>query len=62
MVDKHKTRKNQQKFYKCNIFNNTIKHILSCITTKKAPKGIANIINAVDGQELANNYDRHFIL
>ena len=25
MVEKHKTRKNQQTFYKCNMSNNTIK-------------------------------------
>ena len=58
MVEKHKTRKNQQTFYKCNMCNNTIKITLYCITTRKAAKGIKNIINAVDGQGLANNYDR----
>ena len=56
--EKHKTRKNQQTFYKCNMCNNTIKITLYCITTIKAAKGIKNIINAVDGQGLANNYER----
>ena len=56
MVEKHKTRKNQQTFYKCNMCNNTIKITLYCITTRKAAKVIKNIINAVDG--LANSYDR----
>ena len=51
------TRKNQQTFYKCNMCNNTIKITLYCITTRNAAKGIKNIINAVDGQGLANNYD-----
>ena len=58
MVEKHKTRKNQQIFYKCSMCNNTIKITLYCITTRKAAKRIKNIINAVDGQGLANNYDR----
>ena len=58
MVEKHKTRKNQQTFYKCNISNNTVKTTLYCITTIKAKKGIKNINNANDGQGLANNYDR----
>ena len=53
MVEKHKTRKNQQIFYKCKMCNNTIK-----ITTRKAAKGIKNMINAVDVQGVANNYDR----
>ena len=50
MVEKHKTKKNQQTFYKCNMCNNTIKITLYCIPTRKATKGIKNIINAVDGQ------------
>ena len=58
MVEKHKTRKNQQAFYECNMCNNTIKITLNCIPTRKAAKVIKNITNAVDGQELANNYDR----
>ena len=58
MVEKHKTRKNQQTFYKCNMCNNTIKITLYCITTRKSAKVIKNIVNAVDGQGLANNYDR----
>ena len=53
-----KTRKNQQLFYKCKMCNNTIKITLYCITTRKAAKNIDNIINVVDGQGLANNYDR----
>ena len=57
MVEKHKTRKNQQTFYKCNMCNNTIKITLYCITTRNAAKGIKNIIIAVDWQGLANNYD-----
>ena len=57
LVEKHKTRKNQQIFYKCNMCNNTIKISLYCITTRKAAKGINNIINAVDGHGLAKNYD-----
>ena len=58
IVEKHKTRKNQQTFYKCNMWNNTIKITLYCITTRKATKGIKNRIIAVDGQGLANNYER----
>ena len=58
MVEKHKTRKNQETFYKCNMCNNTTKITLYCITTRKAIKGIKNIITAVDGQGLANNYDK----
>ena len=59
MVEKHKTRKNQQTFCKCSICNNTIKITLYCITTRKATSGIKrNINNAVDGQGLANNYDK----
>ena len=34
MVENHKTRKNQQTFYKCNMCNNTIKVTLYCITPK----------------------------
>ena len=41
MVEKHKTRKNQQIFYKCNMCNNTIKITFYCITTRKAAKGIS---------------------
>ena len=48
MVEKHKTRKNQQTFYKCNMCNNTIKITLYCITTRKSAKVIKNIVNAVD--------------
>ena len=44
--------------YNCNMYNNTIKITLYCITTRKAAKGISNIVNAVDGQGLATNYDR----
>ena len=58
MVEKHKTGKNQQTFYKCNMCNNTIKIALYCITIRQAAKKIKNIINAVDEQGLANNYDR----
>ena len=58
MVEKHKTRENQQTIYNCNMCNSTIKITLYFITTRKAAKGIKNIINAVDGQGLANNYDR----
>ena len=57
MVEKHTTRKDQQTCYKCNMCNNIIKITLNRITTRKAAKGIKNIINAVDGQGLANNYD-----
>ena len=57
MVEKHKTRKNQLTFYKCNMCNNTIKTTLYSITTSKAAKGINKMINAVDGQGLVNNYD-----
>ena len=32
------------------MFNNTIKITLYCIPTRKASKGIKNIINAVNGQ------------
>ena len=48
MVEKHKTRKDQQTFYKCNMCNNTIKITLYCITKRKTAKGKKNIINAVD--------------
>ena len=58
MVEKHKTRKNQLTFYKCNMYNNTIKITLYSITTRKAAKGINNIINAADAQGLVDNYDR----
>ena len=58
MVKKHKTRKNQQTFYNFNMYNNTIKITLYCITIRKATKGIKNIINAVDGQGITNNYER----
>ena len=58
MVEKYKTRKNQQTFYNCNMCNNTIKITLYCITTRKAAKVIKKIVNAVDGPGLANNYDR----
>ena len=44
--------------YKCNMCNNTIKITLYCITTRKTAKGIKNMINAVDVQGVANNYDR----
>ena len=43
---------------KCNMCKNTIKITLFCITTRKAANGIKNIINGVNGQGLANNYDR----
>ena len=58
MVAKHKTRKNQLTFYKCNTCNNTINIILYCINTREAAKGIKNIIIAVNGQGLPNNYNR----
>ena len=58
MVEKHKNRKNQQTFYKCNMCNNAIMITLYCITTRKAAKETRDIINAVDGQGLANNYNR----
>ena len=56
-VEKHETSKNQQTLYKCNMCNNTIKIASYCITKRKTAKGIKNIIIAVDGQGLANNYD-----
>ena len=58
MVEKHKTRKNQQTFYKCNMYNNAIKITLNGKTTRKAADGINNIVNAFDRQGLASNYDR----
>ena len=58
MVEKHKTGKNQQIFYKCNMCNHTININLHCITTRKAAKWIKNKTNAVYRQGLANNYDR----
>ena len=57
ILEKQKTRKNRQIFDKWNMCNNTIKITLNCITTRKATKGINIIIDAVDGQGLANNYD-----
>ena len=50
MVEKYKTRKNQQTFYDCNMYNNIIKITLYCIPTRKASKGIKNVIDAVDVQ------------
>ena len=44
IVEKHKIRKSQQTFYKCNICNNIIKIALYCITKRKAGKGIKNLI------------------
>ena len=44
--------------FKCNMCNNIIKITLYCTTTRKAAKWRKNIINAVGGQGLANNYDR----
>ena len=58
MVEKHKTGKNQQKFNKFNMCNHKTKITLYCITTRNITKGIKNMINAVDGQGLANNYGR----
>ena len=52
------TRKNQQVFYKCNMCNNTMKITLYCKPTRKAETIIKNIINVVDGQGLANHFDR----
>ena len=40
MVNKHKSRKSQQTFYKCIMCKNTIKIILYCIITRKAATGI----------------------
>ena len=57
MVEKHKTRKNQQTLYKCKMCNNTIRITLYCITTKKNAKEIKNINNAVEGKGQANKYD-----
>ena len=54
MVEKYKTRKNQQTFYNCNMYNNTIKITLYCIPTRKASKGIKNVIDAVDVQLQTN--------
>ena len=42
IVEKLNTRKNQQLFYKGNMFKNAIKITLYCITTRKAAKGIKN--------------------
>ena len=53
MVEKHKMSKDQQKFYKCKMCNNTIKITFSQHNYKKSHN-----FNAVDGQGLANNYDR----
>ena len=61
MVEKHKTRKNQQTFYDCNMCNNTVKITFYCITTRKATKEIKNINSAVDGQRPANTHDRQII-
>ena len=58
MVEKHKTRKNQQTFYKFNKCKNTINITFYSIATRQATKEIKNIINAVEGQGLANKYDR----
>ena len=40
---------------------NTIKITLYCINTRKAAKGIKNILNAVDGQGVSNKYDRQIL-
>ena len=58
MVEKLKTKKNQQIFDNSNMWNNTIKITFYYITTRKATKGIKNIFNAVDLQGVANNYNR----
>ena len=47
-----------ENIHKCTMCNNTIKITLFCITTRKAAKGINNIINAVDWLGIANKYDR----
>ena len=47
-----------ENLFKCNICNNTLKITLYCIATREASKGIKNIIDAVEGQGLANKYDR----
>ena len=60
MVEKHKNRKNQQTFYKRTMCNNAIMITLYCITTRKAAKEKRDIVNAVDGQGLANNYDKKY--
>ena len=50
MVEKHKMSKDQKAFYKCNMWNNTIKttFFFSFITTRKAAKWIKKKIYAVD--------------
>ena len=58
MIEKHKTRENQQTFFKFTMCNNKIKIPLYCITTRKVAEEIKNIINAVDGEGFAINYDR----
>ena len=40
MVEKHNTKKNQQTSYMCNMWNNTVKMTLYCITTRKATEEI----------------------
>ncbi len=50
--------KNQKAFYKCNMCNNTIKITFLLHNYKKMAIGIKNKFIAVDGQGLANNYDR----
>ena len=58
IVEKHKTKKNQQTFYKCYMCNITMKITLYYITSRKAAKEIKKIIHGVDGQGLAKNFDR----
>ena len=53
MVEKQKMSKNQKTFYKCNMCNNTIKITFLLHNYKKS-----RLINAVDGQGMANNNDR----
>ena len=39
MVEKHKTRRNQQTFYECNMCNNTIKITMYFVLQEKPQKG-----------------------
>ena len=59
MEEKLMIPNNQQTFHNCNMRNNKIKVTVYCIITRKeTAKGTKNLIDAVDGKGIGNNYDR----
>ena len=61
MVEKQKTGKSQQTFYKCNKCTTTVNITCYCITKRKAAKEIKYINSEIDGQGPANNHERQVI-